>query len=831
MAVTTVDAGAAPRAPPTRRSIGVGRGWARAGVRGFAALIWFLPDIWLDGSADVRKWAEFLCYATIAVGIDIAWGYGGMLVLGQGVFFGLGAYSMGMYLSLENMPERLGHCRASCRSTATSTALPWIWRPFDHLWFAVAAAVLVPDGPGRRCSGWLVFTRRRPRPVLRPAHAGDGARVLAGPHRQPAAHRRLQRPHRLHRDVRPQQVRADGTNLWLYRLAAVAPARRARARADPRRAAATAGCSSPSATARSGCASSATTRPLIKTVALRHRRRAWPGSPGPSPPRSSASSPPTSSASCPSILMVCWVAVGGRGTLWGAVARGPPRQLGPRHGVERPARRLAVRAGPAVRRRAGLRPGRHRRHRPVGARTSPAVAAARAATSRRHRQLPTASAPDARRRPRREPRSRATRIEATGVTDPTGARGRGRRASTSTASGPSTASTSPSTEASCASSSAPTAPARRRSSTWSPGSTKPTAGQVRLRRQPTSPELRSIRRVRLGIGRSFQTPTVFDSLTVVENLDLAASFRRPLPDAAAPAPGRVATRSATTLAAGRPRRPWPRRPAAVLSHGQKQWLEIGMLLVQEPAAAAARRAGGRHEPRGAAGTGALLARAGRRAHDRGHRARHGVPAALRPLGHRAARGTRPRRGHRSPRSRPTRRCARSTSAGRATSAAAPARRGDGGGVVKLEIDDLDRRLRAHRGAVRRRRSRSPDGIAGVRDGPQRRRQDHAAQRRDGAAAGRGRARSSADGVDLGEMAPYERARLGLGYVPQGHQVFPHLTAHAEPRGRRPRRPATGIAVIDEVLDDLPGAAGRCCRGRPACSAAARPSSSPSPAPW
>ena len=111
------------------------------------------------------------------------------------------------------------------------------------------------------------------------------------------------------------------------------------------------------------------------------------------------------------------------------------------------------------------------------------------------------------------------------------------------------------------------------------GLTRPTEGEVRFggRSLAGVPEHR---RVRLGIGRSFQTPTVFDTLTVVENLDLAESFRRsPLAmfrRARAVTPGVASTLERVGLAgvAG--------TPAAALSHGQKQWLEIGMLLVQEP---------------------------------------------------------------------------------------------------------------------------------------------------------------------------------------------------------------------------------------------------------
>ena len=44
---------------------------------------------------------KYLCYAFVAVGLVMAWGYGGILSLGQGVFFGLGGYAMAMYLKLE----------------------------------------------------------------------------------------------------------------------------------------------------------------------------------------------------------------------------------------------------------------------------------------------------------------------------------------------------------------------------------------------------------------------------------------------------------------------------------------------------------------------------------------------------------------------------------------------------------------------------------------------------------------------------------------------------------------------------------------------------------
>ncbi|MDQ3629697.1 MAG: urea ABC transporter ATP-binding protein UrtD [Actinomycetota bacterium] len=86
--------------------------------------------------------------------------------------------------------------------------------------------------------------------------------------------------------------------------------------------------------------------------------------------------------------------------------------------------------------------------------------------------------------------------------------------------------------------------------------------------------------VRTGIGRTFQKPSVFDELTVLENIDIAATFRLPfrsllrrrkgLSDEVAEALESVG------LSAQRD------DPAGSLSHGQKQWLEVGMVLVQRP---------------------------------------------------------------------------------------------------------------------------------------------------------------------------------------------------------------------------------------------------------
>jgi len=85
--------------------------------------------------------AKYLCFAIIALGIAIAWGNGGMLVLGQGLFFGLGGYAMAMYLKLAEAPE--GSVPDFMSWSGVDT-LPVIWKPFEHAWVALIAVVAVP---------------------------------------------------------------------------------------------------------------------------------------------------------------------------------------------------------------------------------------------------------------------------------------------------------------------------------------------------------------------------------------------------------------------------------------------------------------------------------------------------------------------------------------------------------------------------------------------------------------------------------------------------------------------------------------------------------------
>ena len=113
------------------------------------------------------------------------------------------------------------------------------------------------------------------------------------------------------------------------------------------------------------------------------------------------------------------------------------------------------------------------------------------------------------------------------------------------------------------------------------GKTRPTGGTVKFR--DTDLTLHDEAAIAtMGIGRKFQKPTVFDALTVFENLELALKAPRgPLACLRWVLAGEARKRIEVTLEEiGLTARAQDR--AAILSHGQRQWLEIGMLLMQDP---------------------------------------------------------------------------------------------------------------------------------------------------------------------------------------------------------------------------------------------------------
>ncbi|MBS0520754.1 MAG: urea ABC transporter permease subunit UrtC [Proteobacteria bacterium] len=93
--------------------------------------------------------AKYLTYAFVAIGLVLCWGYGGILSLGQGVFFGLGGYCMAMFLKLEASSV----ANTKIQSTPgipdfmdwnQLTQLPFFWKPFHSLTFTIVAIFAVP---------------------------------------------------------------------------------------------------------------------------------------------------------------------------------------------------------------------------------------------------------------------------------------------------------------------------------------------------------------------------------------------------------------------------------------------------------------------------------------------------------------------------------------------------------------------------------------------------------------------------------------------------------------------------------------------------------------
>jgi urea transport system permease protein len=104
------------------------------------------PESWLHVSDfALNRFGKFLCFAILALGLDLIWGYTGILSLGHGVFFGLGAYAIGMHLMLTIGTESVyGSALPDFMVWNQVKELPLFWKPFYSFSVSVAAAVLVP---------------------------------------------------------------------------------------------------------------------------------------------------------------------------------------------------------------------------------------------------------------------------------------------------------------------------------------------------------------------------------------------------------------------------------------------------------------------------------------------------------------------------------------------------------------------------------------------------------------------------------------------------------------------------------------------------------------
>ena len=103
-------------------------------------------DSWFHLSDfSLNRFGKFLAFGILALGLDLIWGYTGILSLGQGVFFGLGAYCMGMHLMLTIGKESVyGTDMPDFMVWNQVKELPFFWKPFYSFPVAVIGAMLVP---------------------------------------------------------------------------------------------------------------------------------------------------------------------------------------------------------------------------------------------------------------------------------------------------------------------------------------------------------------------------------------------------------------------------------------------------------------------------------------------------------------------------------------------------------------------------------------------------------------------------------------------------------------------------------------------------------------
>ena len=108
----------------------------------------------------INLWGKYLCYAVLAISVDLLWGYTGLLSLGQALFFSLGGYMFGMYLML--MIGQMGQYKSDLPDFMVFLGyrfLPSFWRPFRSFAFAALMVFAVP-GLLAQVFGYLAFRSR-----------------------------------------------------------------------------------------------------------------------------------------------------------------------------------------------------------------------------------------------------------------------------------------------------------------------------------------------------------------------------------------------------------------------------------------------------------------------------------------------------------------------------------------------------------------------------------------------------------------------------------------------------------------------------------------------
>lgn len=128
-----------------------------------AILLVLLPLLNLYGVLSdyyLNLFGKYLSLAILALGMDLIWGYTGILSLGQAIFFGLGAYSMGMHMMLASTGRGVyGEAIPDFMIWNRVFELPFFWKPYHSFAFALLSALVLP-AVAATVVGFLTFRRR-----------------------------------------------------------------------------------------------------------------------------------------------------------------------------------------------------------------------------------------------------------------------------------------------------------------------------------------------------------------------------------------------------------------------------------------------------------------------------------------------------------------------------------------------------------------------------------------------------------------------------------------------------------------------------------------------
>jgi urea transport system permease protein len=123
------------------------------------ALVFIAPSF-LSSDFAINRVARYLVLAMLTMSLSLAWGYAGILNLGNAMGFGLGSYALAMALKLKTVPVQTGaDGLPDFMAWNNVTHLPWFWEPFYSIAFAIAAGLLVP-ALAAAALGWFMFRGR-----------------------------------------------------------------------------------------------------------------------------------------------------------------------------------------------------------------------------------------------------------------------------------------------------------------------------------------------------------------------------------------------------------------------------------------------------------------------------------------------------------------------------------------------------------------------------------------------------------------------------------------------------------------------------------------------